>query len=137
MQCPAVAYGSSFSRAAEVLSPQGRRLLISGTASIAPDGRTLWAGDLRRQIDLSMEVVESILASRGCAFSDITRATAYFKDRAGMPEFAAWRAGGELRSFPVVVAQSGICRDDLLFELEADAWKGSPAVYARFVCGQL
>jgi enamine deaminase RidA (YjgF/YER057c/UK114 family) len=112
----------------EISSPGGRRLLISGTASISPGGQTLWPGNLRRQIHHTMEVVEVILASRGFEFSDITRATAYFKHRAGLPEFAAWRAGRDLRSLPALAAQCGICRDDLLFELEADAWKPAPAL---------
>jgi hypothetical protein len=78
-------------------------------------------------MDLTMEVVESILASRGFAFSDITRATAYFKNRADMPALAAWCVEREVRALPVITAQCGICRDDLLFELEADAWKSTPA----------
>jgi enamine deaminase RidA (YjgF/YER057c/UK114 family) len=105
---------------------RGRRLLISGTASIAHGGQTLWPGNLNRQINLTMGVVEAILESRGFAFSDITRATAYFKNRTGIPAFAAWCAGRNLRSLPFVAAQCGICRNDLLFELEADAWKPTP-----------
>jgi enamine deaminase RidA (YjgF/YER057c/UK114 family) len=128
LQCPATAYGSSFSRAMEVSSMRGRRLLISGTASVAPGGQTLWVGNLRQQIQHTMEVIEVILASRGFEFSDITRATAYFKDRAGLPEFSAWCAARDLHSMPAVSAQSGICREDLLFELEADAWKPAPEV---------
>ncbi len=126
LQCPASAYGSSFSRAMEISSPQGRHLLISGTASIAPGGATLWPEDVRRQIDLTMEVVEAILLSRGMGLSDITRATAYFKHQADMPAFAKWSAGRGLPLLPVVAAQCGICRDDLLFELEADAWAATP-----------
>jgi enamine deaminase RidA (YjgF/YER057c/UK114 family) len=126
LQCPALSYGSSFSRAVEISSPHGRRLLISGTASVAPGGQTLWPGDLRRQIHHTMEVVQVLLASRGYEFPDITRATAYFKNRADMPEFPAWCAVRDLRSLPVVITHCGICRDDLLFELEADAWKPAP-----------
>jgi hypothetical protein len=70
-----------------------------------------------------MEVVEKILASRGFGFLDITRATAYFKNRADIPAFAEWCAARNLRSLPAIAAQCGICRGDLLFELEADAWK--------------
>jgi enamine deaminase RidA (YjgF/YER057c/UK114 family) len=125
LQCPAPAYGSSFSRAMEITSRRGRRLLISGTASIAPGGETLWPEDTRKQIDLTMEVVQAILVARQYEFADITRATAYFKNRADIPLFSAWCAARALRSMPVVVAQSGICRDDLLFELEADAWKSA------------
>ena len=125
---PLPAYGSSFSRAMEISCLRGRHLLVSGTASIAPGGQTMWPEDVRQQIVLTMEVVEAILESRGFGFSDITRATAYFKHRADIPAFADWRAGRELRSLPFVAAQCGICRDDLLFELEADAWSSRPAV---------
>ena len=128
LQCPAPAYGSSFSRAMEISSPRGRRLLISGTASIAPGGETLWPGNLRQQMDLTMEVVKAILASRGFGFSNITRAAAYFKNRADVPAFAAWCAARGLQSLPAIAAQCGICREELLFELEADAWKATPAV---------
>jgi enamine deaminase RidA (YjgF/YER057c/UK114 family) len=123
MQCPAVDYGSSFSRAVEISSPLEKRLLISGTASIAPDGQTAWPGDVRRQIDLTMDVVESILTSRHFGLSDVTRATAYFKNRADIPHMAAWCARRGLQSLPVAAVQCGICRDDLLFELEADAFR--------------
>jgi enamine deaminase RidA (YjgF/YER057c/UK114 family) len=128
LQCPAAAYGSSFSRAMEISSAHGRRVLISGTASISPGGQTLWPGNFRQQIRHTMEVVEIILASRCFQFADITRATAYLKDPSGLPEWAAWCAGRNLQSLPVVVAQCGICRADLLFELEADAWMPSPSV---------
>jgi hypothetical protein len=79
-------------------------------------------------MDLTMEVVEAILASRGFGFADITRATAYVKNRADMPAFAAWCAARDLRSLPAIVTHCGICREELLFELEADAWKATPAV---------
>jgi enamine deaminase RidA (YjgF/YER057c/UK114 family) len=128
LQCPAPAYGSSFSRAMESCSLRGRRLLISGTASIAPGGQTVWLGELRKQIDLTMEVIEAILKSRGFALPDITRATAYFKHRADIPAFADWCAKRGLGSMPFVAAQCGICRDDLLFELEADAWDPTPVL---------
>jgi enamine deaminase RidA (YjgF/YER057c/UK114 family) len=123
LQCPAPAYGSSFSRAMEMSSPAGRRLFISGTASIALDGRTLWQGDARQQVVQTMEVVEAILHSRGLSLSDLTRATAYFKHRADVRAFTEWCATRGLHSLPVVFANCDVCRDDLLFELEADAWR--------------
>ena len=38
LQCAALDYGSSFSRATEIRAPGMRRLYISGTASVSPDG---------------------------------------------------------------------------------------------------
>jgi len=121
LQGPAPSYGSAFSRAVEIHSAGFRQLLVSGTASIAPDGRTEHVGDVRGQIDLSMQVVEAILASRGMSFADVSRATAYFKSLADVAVWEDWRARHELRTMPVVCACCDICRDDLLFEIELDA----------------
>ncbi len=121
LQCPAPAYGSSFSRAMEIPTSSGRILTISGTASIAPGGETLWQDDIHKQIELTMQTVAAILQSRGRSFGDVTRAVAYFKNPADMPAFAQWCAAHGLAELPVIPVQGTICRDNLLFELEADA----------------
>jgi enamine deaminase RidA (YjgF/YER057c/UK114 family) len=121
LQCPAPAYGSSFSRAMEIATDAGRRLFISGTASIAPGGKTLWPGDVRNQVELTMDVVEAILRSRGFTFADLTRAIAYFRDASDAEIFLDWLAANRLTQMPVVLSRCDVCRDDLLFELEADA----------------
>ena len=123
LQCPAPTYGSSFSRAMEISSPAGRRLLISGTASIALEGQTIWKDNVPKQVALTMQVVTAILRSRGFDLSDVTRATAYFKHRRDVRAFRDWCAAHHAPSLPVVEAECDICRDDLLFELEADAWR--------------
>lgn len=124
LQCPAPAYGSSFARAMELCSGGVRRLLISGTASIHPDGKTAWAGDPEKQIALTMEVIAAILHSRGMAYRDVTRATAYFKRPDYKRLFDAWLRARDLVRFPVVSVHAEVCRDDLLFELELDAVLG-------------
>jgi len=121
LQCPAPAYGSSFSRAMEISLDSGKRLFISGTASIAPGGKTLWIGDTRKQVELSMDVVEAILRSRGLTLADLTRATAYFRRAADAGIFSEWLTVNRLEQMPVVSVQCDVCRDDLLFELEAEA----------------
>ncbi len=122
LQCAATVYGSAFSRAMEIDSLSGRRLFVSGTASIAPGGQTLWSGDPARQIGRTVDVVESILQSRGMNFSDISRAVAYFKHRGAAELFTDHCVARGWHSLPVVNVQGDICRDDLLFELEVDAW---------------
>lgn len=121
LQCPAPAYGSAFSRAMEIDSGGWRRLSVSGTASIYPDGKTAWVGNARKQVDLTMEVVAAILQSRGMSFHDVTRATAYFRHPEFKPYFDAWLIARELGHMPVVPTHSVVCRDDLLFEIEVDA----------------
>jgi enamine deaminase RidA (YjgF/YER057c/UK114 family) len=121
LQCPAPAYGSSFSRAMELISGKRQRLLISGTASIEPGGKTVHLGDPRRQIELTMDVVAAMLHSRELAFSDTTRALAYFKDPSYAPLFQEWLLRHGLKGFPYLPVHCEICRDDLLWEIELDA----------------
>ena len=121
LQCPAPAYGSSFSRALEISTNGGRRLFISGTASIAPGGKTRWTGDVRKQVELTMAVVEAMLHARGFALADLARATAYFRHPADAGVFAGWLAENQLSNLPYVPAHCDVCRDDLLFEIEAEA----------------
>lgn len=128
LQCPAPAYGSSFSRAVELSTPEMRRLYISGTASISQDGRSVYVGDVERQVERTMEVVEAILKSRQMGWGDVSRAIAYYKRPADCPLFGAPPLGGyckglELPEFPVALVKNDICRNDLLFEIELDAIK--------------
>jgi enamine deaminase RidA (YjgF/YER057c/UK114 family) len=120
-QCPAPAYGSSFSRAVELRTPALSRLLVSGTASIEPGGASVCGGDVEAQIDLTMEVVRAILVSREMDFADASRVTAYFKNPQDVRFFQAWRKQQGLGDWPAVHAQADICRDELLFEIELDA----------------
>jgi enamine deaminase RidA (YjgF/YER057c/UK114 family) len=120
-QCPASSYGSAFSRAVEIRSAGFRRLLVSGTASIASDGKTEHIGDARAQIERSMQVVGAILNSRRMTFADTAFATAFFKSSADAPLFANWLARHGLQAMPVVSAGCDICRDNLLFEIELEA----------------
>jgi enamine deaminase RidA (YjgF/YER057c/UK114 family) len=120
-QCAATNYGSSFSRAVELGTPELRRLLISGTASIAPDGQSVCPDDMEAQIDLTMDVVRAILVSRGMDFTDGSRVTAYFKRASDARFFDAWRAKMGLANWPVLYTVADICREELLFELEMDA----------------
>jgi len=123
LQCPALAYGSSFSRAVEVAMPGLKRLFISGTAGIAPDGKTAHIGDVAGQTRLTCEVVEAILQSRGMEWDDVTRATAYVRYPEDAGVFEQTRIARGMPELPVIVTHNTICRDDLLFELEVDAVK--------------
>jgi enamine deaminase RidA (YjgF/YER057c/UK114 family) len=121
LQSAAAEYGSSFSRAVELKVPGQRRLYVSGTASILPDGRTAHAGDVVAQVALTMEVVEAILKSRAMTWADAVRGIAYFKHMEDAPALDAWLHAHAVTDCPLIVAKNDICRDDLLFELELDA----------------
>jgi enamine deaminase RidA (YjgF/YER057c/UK114 family) len=117
LQCPAMNYGSAFSRAVLMEGGGLRRLLISGTASIEPGGQSVNCGDLRKQIEISQEVIQAILNSSGFDFNDVARATGYFKDYPVVP-FFDWSDG---RCRQTLNVQADICRPELLFEIELDA----------------
>jgi len=121
LQCPAPEYGSSFSRAVELATPEMRRLYLSGTASISEDGQSIHVGDVERQVARTMEVVEAILSSREMGWGDVVRAIGYYKHSADCPLFGGHCKGLELPEFPIALVKNDICRDDLLFEIELDA----------------
>jgi enamine deaminase RidA (YjgF/YER057c/UK114 family) len=121
LQKPALEYKSSFSRAIELRSPTHRKLLISGTASIDPDGKTVHPDEPEKQIRLTMHAVKAILESRGMNWNDLFRGIAYFKDMSYLPIFK--RVAVNIPRFPLAVAHADICRHDLFFEIEIDAAK--------------
>jgi enamine deaminase RidA (YjgF/YER057c/UK114 family) len=127
LQCPAPKYGSSFSRAVEVAMPDHRRLLVSGTAGIDPQGRTAHPGDVEAQADLTMRVIHAILESRGMGWSDVCRAVAYVKHTKDAPVLGRYCAAHGIAPLPLVVTKAEICREDLLFEVEVDALRVTSA----------
>ena len=125
LQCPALQYGSSFSRAVEWQMPEHRRLWVSGTASIAPAGQTVHVGDVAGQIDLTMQVVAAILESRGLGWGAVSRAIAYVRAETTAQRFQEYQGAHGLTNLPVVTTENVICRDDLLFEIEVDAGRAT------------
>jgi enamine deaminase RidA (YjgF/YER057c/UK114 family) len=121
LQNPALDYKSSFSRAVELASPIHRNLLISGTASIAPDGKTVHPDEPEKQIRLTMDVVKAIIESRGMNWNDLFRGIAYFKDMAYLPIYKRVASELNIPHFPLAVSHANVCRHDLFFEIEVDA----------------
>jgi enamine deaminase RidA (YjgF/YER057c/UK114 family) len=123
LQCAALEYGSSFSRAVEIGTPDYRTLLVSGTASIEPGGRTAYVDDVDRQIQLTMDVVEGILKSRDMNWHDAVRTVMYLKKPEFLDNWNAWLKKNSLEKLPLINIEADVCRDDLLVELEVDCVK--------------
>lgn len=125
LQCPALEYGSSFSRAAEVRTPAWRRVVVSGTASIEPNSHDVaYVGDAEAQVECTMKAVAAIYASRGLSLADVTGALVYLKDESIRPAWEGWLARHP--EFPrahtrAIVAD--VCRPEWLFEIESDVLK--------------
>lgn len=121
LQCPALDYGSSFSRAVEVAYPDHRRVFVSGTASIEPGGKTVHLDNMEGQVKLTFDVVHAIIAARGMDWNDVNRGIAYVKHAQDIPVFERYLRQSAAASAPFIVAHNDICRGDLLFEIEVDA----------------
>lgn len=119
MQCSALDYKSSFSRATLIETPDHRRLLVSGTASIAPGGETIFLDDTKKQIDLSMQVAAALIHNADMDWDDMVRGIMYFKDKKDFGLFDDWCQTNNV-TIPHIKVEADICRDDLLFELEID-----------------
>jgi enamine deaminase RidA (YjgF/YER057c/UK114 family) len=125
LQCPAPAYGSSFSRAAEVRTGAWTRVIVSGTAAIAPGSHAVaHVGDIDAQIACTMKAVDAIYTSRGFSLSDVSGALVYLKEARFRANWERW-----LDAHPVYpraqsrVLVADVCRDEWLFEIESDALK--------------
>ena len=124
LQAPAMAYKSSFSRAAEIITPACRQLFVSGTASIKPNSHDVaYVGDIVRQIDCTMTAVKAILDSRGYGWADATRTIVYLKEAAFRAPWRAWCAAQGLPETFAAETVCDVCRDEWLFEIEIDAAK--------------
>ncbi len=125
LQGPATDYRKSFSRATAVETTEGTVLYVSGTASIAPTGETIYLDDIEGQIKRTMEVVHGILGARAMDWAHTTRAIAYLKYPEYIPVWQAWLKSEGLPEDFAQVMIADVCRSGLLFELELDAFRAS------------
>ncbi|MBN1392431.1 MAG: hypothetical protein JW947_06460 [Sedimentisphaerales bacterium] len=116
-QC-AFEYGSAFSRATRAITPAGETVFVSGTASIDAAGATTNIDDALGQINETIENVRAVLGDMHCADEDVVQAVAYCKTTEVAETFNEMKCN---LSWPWVTVICDICRDDLLFEIEATA----------------
>ncbi|MEA3368196.1 MAG: hypothetical protein U9R68_08800 [Planctomycetota bacterium] len=123
MQECAYEYGSAFSRVARADTPGGASVYVSGTAAIDEAGQTQHVGDAAGQIKMTLANVRAALRDMKCSDADVVHAIAYSKT----PEIQALfdREYAHQLGWPCVSVLGDICRDDLLFEVEATAFAGA------------
>ena len=120
-QSEATEYGSAFARAMEVVLGDGRYLFVSGTASIDDHGATAHVGDFETQTRYTLEAVEALLEGAGARLSDVCQATAFLANPCDGRSFERIVDRSALREAPLVTTVADVCRDDLLFEIDAVA----------------
>ena len=102
-------------------------LLISGTASIDEDGRSIHIGDFRAQLRRTYHNITGLLEAEGSTWHDIVRTTCYLRDierdyEAFNDERTRFFQEQQLDPVPASTGiQAILCRPELLIEIEAIA----------------
>lgn len=118
---------SSFSRGLRIELGGVVILLISGTASVDEDGRSIHIGDVRAQCRRTFLNITRLLESEGATWKDIVRTTCYLRDidrdyDVFNEERTAFYKEQALDPLPASTGiQAHLCRPDLLVEIEAIA----------------
>jgi enamine deaminase RidA (YjgF/YER057c/UK114 family) len=118
---------SSFTRGLKVNMGTVSMLLISGTASIDDEGRTVHVGDFRAQCWRTYRNITRLLEAEGASWHDIVRTSCYLRDierdykdfNEVRTAFFNWLGLNPLPASTGI--QARLCREDLLVEIEAIA----------------
>ena len=115
-----------FSQAVEVVSPQ-RILQCAGQAAVNADGASQHAGDMRAQINLAMDNLETVLAKSGFALGDVVRLNYYTTNMEKF--FEAYDAvtdrltKAKCQPASTLLGIACLARPELMIEIEATAMK--------------
>jgi 2-iminobutanoate/2-iminopropanoate deaminase len=118
---------SSFSRGMRIDLNGLTILLISGTASIDENGKSVHTGDFRAQMRRTLANITGLLTSEGCTWHDVVRTSCYLRDierdyEAFNEERTAFFKEQGLDPLPASTGiQAILCRPELLVEIEAIA----------------
>ena len=119
-QLDAFRYGSAFARASVVKNGNTDLIEVSGTAAIDEHGVSLYPGDIRAQIDCTLNKVQTLLAHEGSKLQDISSATVFVKRGKYAEIFHEMATARGLEDLPCVCVVADVCREELLFEMDAE-----------------
>ena len=115
-----------FVQAVEVQSAQ-RILFCAGQTSSDADGRAMHAGDMRAQIGLALDNLETVLAQSGFSLSDIVRLNMYTTDvdlfLANYDALVSRLAAAGVRQSATLLGVTRLAFPEFMIELEATAAK--------------
>jgi enamine deaminase RidA (YjgF/YER057c/UK114 family) len=120
-QQEAFRYGSAFSRCAVIHGQRENLIQVSGTAAIDEAGKSLHPGDVRAQACCTLDKVAALMEQAGASLEDICAATIFLKNGDDAPAVRQVLADRGLEHLPAVWAVADVCRDELLFEIDAEA----------------
>ncbi len=120
-QSEATEYGSAFARGMALTLGDCRYYFVSGTAAIDDHGATVHVGDFEAQTEHTLTAVSALLEEAGAALPDVRQATAFLKNPCDQRTFERIADRVGLSGVPMVTTVADVCRNDLLFEIDATA----------------
>jgi enamine deaminase RidA (YjgF/YER057c/UK114 family) len=119
-QPDAFTYGSAFSRGALIQQGGASLIQVSGTAAIDARGRSLHPGDVRAQIDSTFNKIAALIGEEGATLADIAAASVFIKRPEDALVYQERAAARGLENLPAVIMVADVCREELLFEIDAE-----------------
>jgi enamine deaminase RidA (YjgF/YER057c/UK114 family) len=120
-QLDAFRYGSAFSRGALIQEPDVSIIEVSGTAAIDEQGESQFVHDIYGQIDCTFDKIEQLISKEGARLRDLAAATVFVKRPEHADIFWDMAESRGLGDLPAVCVVADICREELLFEIDAEA----------------
>lgn len=120
-QSEAFHYYSAFSRGIWIHEPDITYMQVSGTAAIDERGKSLFIDDISGQITCTFDKIEALIGQVGAGLRDICAATVFVKHPEHAKVFRNMAVERGLINFPAVCVVADVCRDELLFEIDAEA----------------
>jgi enamine deaminase RidA (YjgF/YER057c/UK114 family) len=118
--CDTSLYNVTFERGTRISYADRAHLFISGTASIDASGKVVHVGDVRRQLEWTLDNVDALLRSGGATLADMTHFIVYLRDASDYPAIAA-HFEERFPSVPRIIVQGRVCRPEWLVEVEGIA----------------
>lgn len=111
-------YGVTFERGTRLCFGDRSHLHISGTASIDPAGNILHVGDVRNQLQRTIDNVEALLASQSADLTDMQYLILYMRDPkcySLIEDIISLRIPTDV---PIMIVEGPVCRPGWLVEME-------------------
>ncbi len=119
-QPEALSYGSAFSRGALIRQSEVSLIQVSGTAAIDEQGQSLHPGDVQAQIDCTFDKIAALIGQEGATLEDIAAASVFVKRPEDALIYGERATARGLEKLPAVVMVADVCREELLFEMDAE-----------------
>lgn len=124
-----IEYNKSFSRGLKIELGKVVILEISGTASVNERGKSVHIGDFSAQAKRTFDNLTALLESEGASWRDVVKTRCYLKNMKDYGKFNKYRnwfyKKQKLSLFPAsICVEAGLCRPELLVEIEATAVLG-------------